>query len=272
MQDRFLTTGDVARLLGVTPGTVLRAVRRGEITPALHTPGGALRFRTGAVDRYTANLGIAPLDARREIDPSDDLPGGIHRFARTPADVPAAAAAAALQVHSEAGLTDAVRQLEIAGSGSLDTEAVVLDVLTLVADSLCAGMACIMADVKGRWQVAHVYDRIGLRLHLGDDAPFTPEYGAELGTGELAVLIVEDVHHDARAASWSLEHPEIGSYIGAPVTGSEGESYGVLCVLYSDARTITGGEAALVGLATRIIAVVLQNAGPSAQVIAASDE
>jgi len=41
---RLLTTGEAARLLGVSQPTLNRAVRRGRIHPTLTTPGGHRRF------------------------------------------------------------------------------------------------------------------------------------------------------------------------------------------------------------------------------------
>jgi len=41
---RLLTTGEAARLLGVSQPTLNRAVRRGRIHPTLITPGGHRRF------------------------------------------------------------------------------------------------------------------------------------------------------------------------------------------------------------------------------------
>ncbi len=60
----YLATSAVARRLGVSRSTVLRAVRRGEIRPALHTPGGALRFRSLDVETYAGRLsGQPPMDS-----------------------------------------------------------------------------------------------------------------------------------------------------------------------------------------------------------------
>lgn len=41
---RLITTGEAARLLGVSQPTLNRAVRRGRLTPTLTTPGGHRRF------------------------------------------------------------------------------------------------------------------------------------------------------------------------------------------------------------------------------------
>ena len=41
---RLISTGEAARLLGVSQPTLIRAVRRGRLQPTLTTPGGHRRF------------------------------------------------------------------------------------------------------------------------------------------------------------------------------------------------------------------------------------
>ncbi len=55
-ETNYLTTGAVARRLGVSRNTVLRAARRGEIRPSARTPGGYLRFHSTVVEAYAARL------------------------------------------------------------------------------------------------------------------------------------------------------------------------------------------------------------------------
>jgi excisionase family DNA binding protein len=47
--DELITSGEVARRLGVTTRAVGRWVARGLITPAVTTPGGRYRFRWSEV-------------------------------------------------------------------------------------------------------------------------------------------------------------------------------------------------------------------------------
>jgi excisionase family DNA binding protein len=47
--EELITSGEVARRLGVTPRAVSRWVARGLIRPAVTTPGGRYRFRWSEV-------------------------------------------------------------------------------------------------------------------------------------------------------------------------------------------------------------------------------
>jgi len=51
-----LTTGAAARRLHLSTMTLLRARRRGEIAPAVRTPGGYARFHVADVDRDARQL------------------------------------------------------------------------------------------------------------------------------------------------------------------------------------------------------------------------
>jgi len=52
----YLSTGAAARRLHLSRTTLLRAAQRGAISPAFHTPGGALRFRVDDIDAYARHL------------------------------------------------------------------------------------------------------------------------------------------------------------------------------------------------------------------------
>jgi len=47
----FLSTGDVARRLGVTPGAVDKWVQKGQLVPTVITPGGRYRWLWSDVQR-----------------------------------------------------------------------------------------------------------------------------------------------------------------------------------------------------------------------------
>jgi excisionase family DNA binding protein len=49
--ESLLTSGEVARRLGVTPRAVGRWVARGMLRPAVTTPGGRYRFRWSEVEQ-----------------------------------------------------------------------------------------------------------------------------------------------------------------------------------------------------------------------------
>jgi excisionase family DNA binding protein len=60
MTGRLLTAREVANVLGVSAETVLRWTRRGDL-PALRLPGGAIRFREGALEEWL-NARATPAD------------------------------------------------------------------------------------------------------------------------------------------------------------------------------------------------------------------
>jgi excisionase family DNA binding protein len=63
----YLTTGTAARRLGLGRNTLLRAVRRGDVQPAFHTPGGDLRFREADIAAYATRLVATTPLAKSEI-------------------------------------------------------------------------------------------------------------------------------------------------------------------------------------------------------------
>lgn len=64
----LLTAREVAELLSVSPETVLRWTRRGEL-PAIRLPSGALRYREADLDAWTAARSnpSRPLDSPRSV-------------------------------------------------------------------------------------------------------------------------------------------------------------------------------------------------------------
>ncbi len=53
---RYLTSGQAAARLDISPKTLLRAARRGDIVPAHYTPGGCARFRAADVEAFAHRL------------------------------------------------------------------------------------------------------------------------------------------------------------------------------------------------------------------------
>src|SRR5438105_5230070 len=83
----LLTTGEAAQRLGISRHTLLRAVERSEITPALRTPGGYLRFLPATVEAYAHRLSAthAPhalaahaVHARQSIGDEASTPRRLH--------------------------------------------------------------------------------------------------------------------------------------------------------------------------------------------------
>jgi excisionase family DNA binding protein len=66
----YLTTGEAAELLGVSKPTVVRAIERGLLRPALVTPGRHRRFRRDDVLAFRASI-LAWPDASLEVDLPD---------------------------------------------------------------------------------------------------------------------------------------------------------------------------------------------------------
>ncbi len=80
----LLTTGQAARRSGVSRHTLLRAVRRGKLTPVPRAPDGAYRFRPDDVAAYAARKarGAAPgpVPAEREASENDVGRRGLERL------------------------------------------------------------------------------------------------------------------------------------------------------------------------------------------------
>jgi excisionase family DNA binding protein len=64
VSDRLLTARELGELLGVSPETILRWTRRGELE-AIRLPGGRLRFRSEALEEW-----LAARTTRGEVSPT----------------------------------------------------------------------------------------------------------------------------------------------------------------------------------------------------------
>jgi excisionase family DNA binding protein len=78
---RLLTARHVAELLDVSPETVLRWTRRGELS-AIKLPGGAIRFREDELDRWLEER-ATPTRSLPTTTPSVARPGTLQSLAPT---------------------------------------------------------------------------------------------------------------------------------------------------------------------------------------------
>jgi excisionase family DNA binding protein len=78
---RLMTARHVAELLDVSPETVLRWTRRGEL-PAIKLPGGAVRYRESELDGWLEER-ATPRRGVRTTAPSAAQPGRVRSLTRT---------------------------------------------------------------------------------------------------------------------------------------------------------------------------------------------
>jgi excisionase family DNA binding protein len=72
----LLTARTVADMVGVSPETVLRWTRRGEL-PAIRLPGRAIRIRSTSLEKWLESRELAPSPRHRlEALLNDDAPAG----------------------------------------------------------------------------------------------------------------------------------------------------------------------------------------------------
>ena len=245
----YLTSGQVALLLMVSKGTVLRAVRSGTLHVVYTMPGGGLRFMPQEVERY-----------RQSLQPAPQL-----RAAGAP---PAAAGAA----HAAGAATAGAGMFPAAASGDPPAPAVTAgtapglaesigSVLALLAESVRVGATCVARHAQGSWQIEQLYDRAGMSLRVGTALPYSSVYGRALAEGRLPSLIVDDLRADARFAgatdnsTWRL-----GAFAVVPLAWSDGHLFGALCLLHPSARPRLREEMSQLRLAARIIMLALEAA------------
>ena len=66
-KNRFLSTADAARVLGVTPATIRLMARRGDLPVAAMTEGGIHLFRRAAVERLARQRAKRKQQAERPV-------------------------------------------------------------------------------------------------------------------------------------------------------------------------------------------------------------
>ena len=72
MTGRLLTARELAGLLGVTPATVLRWTRTGDL-PAIRLPSGQIRYRQDELDEWIAGRSTGAEVNVRHLAPSDQI-------------------------------------------------------------------------------------------------------------------------------------------------------------------------------------------------------
>jgi excisionase family DNA binding protein len=71
MTGQLLTARQVAELLGVSAETILRWTRRGDLS-AIRLPGGAMRYREDALDRWLTDHSTGGADSTLTIAGRED--------------------------------------------------------------------------------------------------------------------------------------------------------------------------------------------------------
>jgi diguanylate cyclase (GGDEF)-like protein/PAS domain S-box-containing protein len=135
---------------------------------------------------------------------------------------------------NEATRIQALHQFEV-----LDTPPEpALDDLVALAANVCGAPIALLSLVDE--------DRIWFKARFGLDLTSIPREGALCGEtiahGDL--LIIEDLRQDARfaKASFVVGEPNIGFYAGAPLTTSNGEVLGTLCVMDRKPRQLAASQ------------------------------
>ena len=264
----YLTSGQVARLLGVSKGTVLRAAVAGTLHTAHVMPGGALRFMPAEVERYVQWLRRtqqlqATLAATANLVPilREDVPDAADRDLPEPrATLPAGASVETVGPSPPlASGWDLLFSRIDSTPGDVAENATTL--LALVAESLQVGGTCLARPDGGTWRIAQFHDRAGMGLQAGALLPYSPVYGQDLADGGMPSLIVEDLRADARfAGDTATADWHVGALTAIPLVWADGQVYGALCTLHPHARSVSSGEIPLLRLAGRMLVQAAQAA------------
>jgi len=266
MAGGYLTSSQVARLLGISKRTVLYAVDAGELRAAHRMPGGAYRFMTPDVERYAQRRALAQQRLDQVRDES-------HATNGRRADAPAARGESrGADVKSQAGAIEShaggvggsmtsaiVRLADVVTQCQGGTASEIADILELLADSLIVGMTLVARVQDGVWRVEYVHDRMGMGLHPGDRLPYA---GHLARTGNVAgSFVVEDVHSDARFMDVGVAPAcRVGAMAAIPLTWADGAAFGALYALHPTARSLPSGAIALMRLAARLTMQTLETA------------
>jgi len=263
----YLTTGQVARWLGVSKGRILRAVEVGTLQATHKMPGGALRFAPPDVDRYAQHL---MRERRGQLVATRTDPTRPGAYEDAP-DTSQAASPDPLMVHQvgPAVQSGGARQPVVSGltlasmliaSRQRDVKEEISNILTLVADSLQVAVTCLARVAEGKWYIDLLYDRAGMGLRVGEPLPYSSVYGQTLADGDLQCLIVEDLRADLRFSALANPEWRVGALTALPLASDEGYVYGAFCTIHPNPRAITSGETSLLRLAGRMVTEALEAA------------
>ena len=134
-------------------------------------------------------------------------------------------------------------------------DALLSDLLTLVAESLGVDLVFISRVDDCTLHFDYVHDRGGLGLPAGSTMPLPDTYCATLLARDTAALAIADTRADPEFARLpSTRDLNVRSYSGVPIVGADGTTAGTLCTLHRQPRTVPAGELALLTLAARIVA------------------
>ena len=247
--DTYLSSAQAARRLGVSTRTLLRAVHRGDVTPARQTPGGALRFLPSDLGAYTRSL-----SSRRRGAANGQTRGAV--TAGRAGSTPGAA------THDPRWYERAFQDLAaVAADPGADPDVLITSILALLAERLDVGLT-FLARVDGdTLHIERAHDRAGMGVREGAAVPLGDTYCQAMLAGAARSLVVEDMRSDPRfAALPPTRRFGVGSYSGVPLYRAGGQLYGTLCALHPRARTPRAGEIALLQVAGRLVAQAAETA------------
>jgi PAS domain S-box-containing protein len=132
-------------------------------------------------------------------------------------------------------------------------DALVANVLALLAGSLRAGATGVSHESAGQWRVEHLHDRMGMGISEGNNDDFSSAFGTSATPTELDTLIVEDVRQDARFSSLAGAMAGISSFAAVPLNDATGRLAGTLFAAYPHVRTVNSDEINLLHMSGTII-------------------
>ena len=253
----YMSSGQAASLLHVAKGTLLRAVRLGEVPVARRLPGGGLQFRRADIEAFARSL-ASDRPAQADDPAVSRLPLHGEPLARPEHAVPVRRSAddsiAVLGELSRAP-RQALAEPRFSFDGRLDDAGgVVEDILALLADTLHVGATFVARSTDQGWRVEQLCDRVGMGITAQAALPLADHFGEPLRTGSMQAFSVDDARSDARfPALDGGTGTGIGSYTGAAIRHADGTLYGVICTLHPRARQVGESETTLLQLAGRIV-------------------